>query len=222
MRCRKFGIFLNPSKSIFDVTKGKLLGHIVSDSGISIDFERIAAILNLPAPTSKKEVHDFMGLINFISRFVPNFVVLFKLIHNLLKQDRSFSWTYYVENDFVEINKAISSVPVLAKPYFEKEFTIYTNATEEAVSTILMQCDDQGNEKVVAYMSQTLSNDEFKYSFIEKNAFTLVKSVEKFFHFILGKHTLVKYLYLLSNFFSHRLIFQVSFHIGLPRSRTMI
>ena len=51
---RKFGISLNPSKSIFDVTKGKLLGHIVSDSGISIEPERIAAILNLPAPTSKK------------------------------------------------------------------------------------------------------------------------------------------------------------------------
>jgi hypothetical protein len=32
MRCRKFNISLNPSKSIFDATKGKLLGHIVSDS----------------------------------------------------------------------------------------------------------------------------------------------------------------------------------------------
>jgi hypothetical protein len=30
MCCRKFGISLNPSKSIFDVTKGKLLGHIIS------------------------------------------------------------------------------------------------------------------------------------------------------------------------------------------------
>jgi hypothetical protein len=66
MRCRKFGISLNPSKSIFGVTKGKLLGHIVSDSRISIDPERIVAILNLPAPTSKKEVQDFMGVINFV------------------------------------------------------------------------------------------------------------------------------------------------------------
>jgi hypothetical protein len=57
---------------------------------------------------------------------------------------------------------------------------IYTNATEEAVSAILMQGDDQGNEKPVDYMSQILSDDEFKYSFIEKHAFTLVKAVEKF------------------------------------------
>ena len=41
LRCRKFGISLNPSKSIFSVTQGKLLGHIVSDSGINIDPERL-------------------------------------------------------------------------------------------------------------------------------------------------------------------------------------
>jgi hypothetical protein len=31
----------------------------------------------------------------------------------------------------------------------------------------------------------------FKYCFVEKNYFTLVKAIEKFRHFILGKHTLV-------------------------------
>jgi hypothetical protein len=56
----------------------------------------------------------------------------------------------------------------------------------------LHQCDDQGNEKPVAYMSQILSDDEFKYFFIEKHVFALVKVVENFRHFILGKHTLVK------------------------------
>jgi hypothetical protein len=115
-----------------------------------------------------------------------------KPIHNLLKKDRSFSWTDDVQNAFVGIKKEINFAPVLVKPYFEKEFMIYTNATEEVVSAILMQGDDHGNKKPVAYMSQSLSDDDFKYSFIEKNAFSLVKVVENFHHFILGKHTLVK------------------------------
>jgi hypothetical protein len=113
------------------------------DSGISIDPEMITAILNLPTPTSKKEVQYFMGVINFVCRFVPNFVVMVKPIHNLLKQDRSFSWIDDVKNDFVGIKKAIRSTPGLAKPDFEKEFMIYTNATEEAIYSILLQCDDQ-------------------------------------------------------------------------------
>ena len=55
-----------------------------------------------------------------------------------------------------------------------------------------MQCGDQYNEKPVAYMSQSFFDDEFNYYFIEKTNFPLVKVVEKFCHFILGKHTLEK------------------------------
>jgi hypothetical protein len=69
-----------------------------------------------------------MGVINFVHRFVPDFSVMVKPIHNLLKGDHSFSWTDDFENDFVGIKKAISSTPVLAKLDFEKEFMIYTNA----------------------------------------------------------------------------------------------
>jgi hypothetical protein len=130
---QKFGISLNLSKSIFGITRGKLLGHIVSDSGISIDPKRITVVLNIPSPTSKKEVQAFMGVINFVRRFVTDFFVMVKPIHNLLNQDHSFSWTYDVENDFVWIKKAISSAVVLAKTDFEKEITIYTNTTEEAI-----------------------------------------------------------------------------------------
>jgi hypothetical protein len=120
MRCRKFGISLTPSKSILGVTKGNILGHIVSDSGIRIDLERIAAILNIPDPTSKKEVQAFMGVINFVRRFVPNFTVMVKPIHNILKEYHSFAWTDDVENAFVGIKKEISSTPILAKSDFEK------------------------------------------------------------------------------------------------------
>jgi hypothetical protein len=201
MRCRKFGISLNPSKSIFGVTKGNLLGHIVYDSGISIDLERIVSILNLPTPTSKKEVQAFMGIINFVHRFVPYFALMVKPIHNILKQDHSFYWTNDIENSFVRIKKAISSALVLAKSNFEKYFIIYTNATKEAIYAILLQCDDHNNEKHVAYMSQILLDDEFKYSYIEKCAFSLVKAVEKFCHFILGKHTQVKVPFLAVKFF---------------------
>jgi hypothetical protein len=43
-RCQTQGISLNPKKSIFGVTEGKLLGHIVSKEGIRIDPERVKAI----------------------------------------------------------------------------------------------------------------------------------------------------------------------------------
>jgi hypothetical protein len=40
-RCRKYGISLNLKKSIFGIDEGKLLGHVASKGGISIDPERV-------------------------------------------------------------------------------------------------------------------------------------------------------------------------------------
>jgi hypothetical protein len=37
LKCRKFGLSLNPKKSWFAMKKGKLLGHIVSAEGVRID-----------------------------------------------------------------------------------------------------------------------------------------------------------------------------------------
>jgi hypothetical protein len=53
-RCRKYGISLNPKKTIFGVEEGKLLGNIISQEGIHIDPERIRAIAKIPLPHKKK------------------------------------------------------------------------------------------------------------------------------------------------------------------------
>ena len=63
--CRKYGISLNPKKSIFSVTEGKLLGFVVSKQGINIDPERTRAISQISMPHSKKSMQSFLGKINF-------------------------------------------------------------------------------------------------------------------------------------------------------------
>ncbi|KAH9294761.1 hypothetical protein KI387_038349, partial [Taxus chinensis] len=54
-------ISLNPKKSVFGVTEGKLLGHVISREGTKIDVERVKAIQSLTFPTSKTGVHSFFG-----------------------------------------------------------------------------------------------------------------------------------------------------------------
>jgi hypothetical protein len=60
-----------------------------------------------------------MGKINLVRRFIPDFARMVKPIHNMINQDRSFSWNDDTKNSFVEVKKAINSAPVLAKPNFE-------------------------------------------------------------------------------------------------------
>jgi hypothetical protein len=47
-RCREFEISLNPTKSVFGVTEGKRLGHIISKDAVKIDPKRIEAIKQIP------------------------------------------------------------------------------------------------------------------------------------------------------------------------------
>ena len=65
IKCRKFGISLNPKKSLFGLEEGKLLGHIISKEGIRIDPARIEATLNIHPPRNIKELQAFLGKINF-------------------------------------------------------------------------------------------------------------------------------------------------------------
>ena len=61
LTCRKYGISLNPKKSLFGLEEGKLLGHIISKDGIRIDPDRIQDILQMPHPRNIKELQAFLG-----------------------------------------------------------------------------------------------------------------------------------------------------------------
>eukprot|EP00253_Pinus_taeda_P027863 PITA_27863 len=60
IKCRKFGISLNPKKTLFGLEEGKLLGHIISKDGIRIDPTRIEAILTISHPQNIKVLQSFI------------------------------------------------------------------------------------------------------------------------------------------------------------------
>ena len=47
MNLRRFSIKLNPKKCVFGILKGKLLGYIVSERGITANPQKIMAISNI-------------------------------------------------------------------------------------------------------------------------------------------------------------------------------
>ena len=49
------------------------LGHIIWEEGISVDPEKIEAIMNWPTPRNVKDVRYFMGLAGYYMRFIEGF-----------------------------------------------------------------------------------------------------------------------------------------------------
>ena len=72
-RCRKYGVSLNPKKTICVVIQGLLLGCVVSKHGIMIDPDRTQAISKITFPSSKKAMQSFLEKINFVRIFILSF-----------------------------------------------------------------------------------------------------------------------------------------------------
>jgi len=180
LTCRKYGISLNPKKSLFGLEEGKLLGHIISKDGIRIDPDRIQAILQMPHPRNIKELQAFLGKINFLRRFIPNLAELIRLLNNMLKKDSKVKWTVEANQAFEGIKLALTQTPILTNPQFDREFIIFSFSSQHTIAAVLLQKDDQGNEKPIAFFSRALRDAPLKYQIMEKQAYALVKAIKDF------------------------------------------
>ena len=66
-------LFINPEKSQFCKDKLIFLGSVISANGLSMDPEKVKAILEWPIPQNITEVKSFHGLVNFYKRLIRNF-----------------------------------------------------------------------------------------------------------------------------------------------------
>jgi hypothetical protein len=67
---RRFRWKLNPTKCVFGVPSGKLLGFIVSSRGIEANPVKIMAITDMEAPTRIKDVQKLTGCMAALNRFI--------------------------------------------------------------------------------------------------------------------------------------------------------
>ena len=139
LKCRRFGIYLNPTERIFSLTSWKLLGHIISKDGIKIDPSSVDAIQKVDLPRSRKEIQSFLGRVNFVRRFIPIFSEIVKDITNMLKKGAEIKWIVEEKHSFEEIKRALTQAPVLISPNFSKEFLVFTFASENTITGVLLQ-----------------------------------------------------------------------------------
>ena len=69
------------------------MGFVVLKEGMIIDPERVEAISKIGLPNSHKAIQSFLGKINFVRKFVPNFAQIVKPLQFLVKKDVSFKWS---------------------------------------------------------------------------------------------------------------------------------
>jgi hypothetical protein len=67
---RRAGLQLNPEKCIFGVTKGKILGCLISAKRIEANLDKIKAIREMEEPKTKKDIQKLNGRVAALNRFI--------------------------------------------------------------------------------------------------------------------------------------------------------
>lgn len=65
-------LYCNPDKCKFFQTEVNFLGHHMSQRGIELNSLKIDKVLNWPIPKTATDVRGFLGLVQYISVFLPN------------------------------------------------------------------------------------------------------------------------------------------------------
>lgn len=79
-----------------------------------------------------------MGKINFLRRFVPNFVELVKNITMMLRKENEIKWDDDARKSFITIKSALTEAPVLASLEFSKDFLTFSYASEDTIAVVLL------------------------------------------------------------------------------------
>ena len=155
---------------------------------------KVAAIDSFPAPSTKKELMRFLGMIGYYRNFCCNFSTVVSPLTNLLKGSAKFIWSEECQQAFQNAKLLLTSAPVLAAPKLDQPFQLQVDASQVGAGAVLLQADDGGVARPVCYFSKKFNKHQFNYSVIEKEALALIWALQHFEVYVGGGlHPIVVY-----------------------------
>ena len=170
---REYGMKLNPLKCAFGVSAGKFLGFMVTQRGIEANPLQLKAILQSPAPSSKKEIQQLTGRLEALGLFIFRFTDRLKPFFITLKGANRAEWDEECDRAFIAIKQYLTELPVLVSPGHGDTLYLYLTAYKIAVSAALFkECEDE-KLRPVFFISKSLTDAETRYTHLEQVALAL-------------------------------------------------
>ena len=155
---RERQLYAKFSKCQFWLDKVAFLGHVISAEDISVNPQKIKAIVNWKPPMNVSEVHSFLRLAGYYRKFVERFSKIATTLTNLLKKDQKFEWSDTCQDSFEELRQRLTTALVLALPSGKDGYVVYSEASRQGLGCVFMQ-----NGRVIAYASRQLKKHEQNY-----------------------------------------------------------
>ena len=143
-RCKERHINVNTEKeNTHKQTKITFMGHTITDSGIKPDPNKIKTITDMSEPVDINGVKQFCGMIQYLSRFIPNVASTLEPICELAKMCGRICTS--VKNQITQTS---------ALGYFDqtKQVTIHVASSKSSLGAALLQ-----EGKPIEYASRALT-----------------------------------------------------------------
>ena len=186
-RLRFAGLTLKGSKCFFVQEKVKLLGHVVSSTGLAPDEDKLDAISKFPQPRSVKDIQSFLGLCNYYRKFIRNFSIIARPMYEATRKDLHFEWNETLQGVFDLLKEVLVNAPVLAHFDNQAPTELHVDASRIGIGAVLLQTDEEGKAHPIAYVSRSLTKAEKNYGISELEALGVVWSLGYLRHLIYGR-----------------------------------
>ena len=185
-KCQSAGLHLNPDKCQIKQQSVKFYGNMLTVDGLQPDKTKIRAILNMSPPTNKQELRSLMGMVNYLTRFIPNTSALLEPLRLLLKDNAHFNWESAQDASLHQIKEAITSPSSLQYFNHTAPTEVQCDASLKGLGACLIQ-----NDRPISYASKSLSDAEKRYSNIEREMLGVVYALTKFHQYTYGRRITV-------------------------------
>ena len=164
---------LNGAKCQFRLHKLTFFGHDLSREGVSPSEEKIGIVVNAQPSKNASAVRLFVQLVQYSSKFIPNFSQVAEPVRKLLRKGQAFIWGVEKQKAFEELKSLMTSGKALA--YFKGECMTrrVADAGPDGLGAVLLQFQE-GEWRAVSYTSRNLTEVERRYAQREKEALALV------------------------------------------------
>ena len=185
-RCRERNLKLNEKKARLRQQEVPFIGHVLTPEGLKPDPCKVEAIVQMPDPTDVHSLRRFLGMVNYLAKFLPRLSDETEVLRKLTERDAEWCWLPAHADALARVKEMIVTAPVLAYYDVSKPVVIQCDASQTGLGAALLQ---EGCP--VAYSSRVMTPTEQNYAQIEKELLAIVFACEKFDQYIFGRSDVV-------------------------------
>jgi hypothetical protein len=188
----EYGIKIKPSKCQWFRSSVPFLGHIVGSTGLHKAPEYVEKVRNFPKPETIHQLRQFLGLVNFQRKFIPNCSEVAQPLSCLTggAKKQRLLWTESMETAFNRLKELMEQDMKLSFPDYSEDASpleLHVDASGLGCGACLTQVQ-QGERRVIAFNSMTFSKPQQQYSTIDRELTAIRWGVKVFRPFLYGVH----------------------------------